>query len=53
VLLLAGSLGGPASTYLLLGATPTSFVLAVLISGFTAGATFWPMSNTQGTAEWL
>jgi hypothetical protein len=53
VVLLAGSLGAPALTYHLIGATPTSFVVALLGAGFCAGATFWPMGQTQGERQWL
>jgi hypothetical protein len=51
--LLAGSLGAPALTFHLLGPTPFSFTTALLAAGFSAGATFWPMGQEQGTREWL
>ena len=53
LILLSGSLGGPALTYHLLGGTPASYALALLIAGFAAGATFWPMGEHQGAREWL
>lgn len=53
VILLAGSVGGPAVTYHVLGARPLSYVLALLAAGFAAGVAFWPMGRTQGTREWL
>ena len=53
LILMAGSVGGPAVTYGLAGATPTSYALAVAVAGFAAGATFWPMGRTQGAREWL
>jgi hypothetical protein len=53
LILLAGSLGGPALTYATLGARPLSFAVAVFLAGFSAGAVFWPMSLSQGAREWL
>jgi hypothetical protein len=53
LVLLAGSLGAPAATYHALGATPVSYVTALLAAGFAAGATFWPMGEKQGQRQWL
>lgn len=53
IILLAGAVGGPAVTYALMGPRPLSYIVALLAAGFTAGATFWPMSKPQGTREWL
>lgn len=51
--LVAGSLGGPALTYKLLGASLWSYILALLIAGLVTGLTFWPMGERQGEKEWL
>jgi hypothetical protein len=53
LVLLAGSVGGPAVTFHTLGPGRLSFAIAVCIAGFAAGATFWPMVKPQGTREWL
>ena len=53
IILLAGSVGGPALLYNILGAGTLSFAAAVAIAGFAAGVTFWPMAKPQGTKEWL
>jgi hypothetical protein len=52
-ILLAGSLGGPAVTYTVIGATPPSYIAAVFLAGVSAGVTFWPMGERQGSREWL
>ncbi len=53
LLLVAGSLGGPAVTYKLMGPGLWSYVLALLVAGFCAGLAFWPMGEKQGEKEWL
>jgi hypothetical protein len=53
LVLLTGSLGGPALGYHVLGSSPMSYALALLAAGFAAGATFWPMGERQGAREWL
>lgn len=53
LLLIAGSLGGPALTYRFLGPGPLSFSLALVLAGLTAGLAFWPMGENQGEREWL
>lgn len=53
IILLVGSVGGPALLYRMLGAGTLSFAAAVAIAGFAAGVTFWPMAKPQGTKEWL
>jgi hypothetical protein len=53
LLLVAGSLGGPALTYKLLGPGLWSYVLALSLAGFCTGLAFWPMGERQGEREWL
>ncbi len=53
VLLIVGSLGGPAVTYHFLGPGMLSYSLALLLAGLTAGLAFWPMGEKQGEREWL
>ncbi len=53
LVLVAGSVGGPAASTALLGHTPAAYIIAVATAGFAAGATFWPMGRAQGTREWL
>jgi NhaP-type Na+/H+ or K+/H+ antiporter len=51
--LIAGSLGGPVMSERLIGQGPASYLVAVLIAGFAAGLTFWPMGETQGQRQGL
>ncbi len=53
LVLTAGSLGGPVATYTLFGAGTMSYVAALLLAGFSAGLSFWPMGETQGERKWL
>ena len=53
LLLVAGSLGGPAVTYKLMGPSMWSYVLALSVAGFCTGLAFWPMGEKQGEKEWL
>lgn len=53
LILVAGSLGGPALTYKLMGPGVWAYALALLVAGFAAGFSFWPMGERQGEKEWL
>lgn len=53
LILLTGSVGGPALSMRLLGPTLLSFASALTLAGFAAGSTFWPMAKAQGTQQWL
>jgi hypothetical protein len=51
--LATGSLGGPIATYWVLGARALSYVVALLVAGWTAGLVFWPMGQPQESRQWF
>ena len=53
LVLVAGSLGGPVVTYTLLGPGRMSYAAALLVAGFAAGFTFWPMGQPQHERQWF
>jgi hypothetical protein len=53
LILLAGSLGGPALTHSTFGGGALSFAAALFVAGFSTGAVFWPMSLPQGVRQRL